>query len=221
MKVPERLRTGWRFVTVHLNFFRPISLKELDPKTDEGKTFDRDMDLVWEDIHSLGDEALAKVTSMWEKELDQEQGSISETRSRAAQLLSVTGVVAVLAGLGNATQNSVELVPTQGTAQILTLVLAAMTAYALLGTLWLTVQALAVRSWDRLDEKPTKQMTPRRVLELHAYQVYLVRHKLAVRLSRPVGYLRDAYGFFFVTVLLISIIIGVRIVATAIASAPA
>jgi hypothetical protein len=95
-----------------------------------------------------------------------------------------------------------------------------MTAYALLGTLWLTVQALAVRSWDRLDEKPTKQMTPRRALEAHAYQVYLVRHKLAVRLSRPVGYLRDAYGFFFVTVVLICIIIGVRIVATAIASAP-
>jgi hypothetical protein len=219
-QVPEQLRTGWRFVTVHLNFFRPIPLQELDPTTDEGKAFDRDMGLAWEDIHSLGDEALAKATPIWEKELDQEQASISETRSRAAQLLSVTGVVAVLAGLGNATQNSVELVPTQGTAQVLTLVLAAMTAYALLGTLWLTVQALAVRSWDRLDEKPTKQMTPRRALEAHAYQVYLVRHKLAVRLSRPVGYLRDAYGFFFVTVVLICIIIGVRIVATAIASAP-
>lgn len=216
--MPKGLRIGWRFVTVHLLFFRSVPLTKLDSKTEEGKAFDRQMALIYEDIHTLDDEALDKLTSIWEQELDQVLGSISETRSRAAQLLSVTGVIAVLASLGSATQNSIQLVPTEGTAQVLTLVLAAMTGYALLGTLWLTVQALAVRSWESLAEQPSKRMEYRRVREVHAHTIYVVRHKLAIRLSRPVGYLRDAYAFFFSTVVLIGIIIGVRIVATALAS---
>jgi hypothetical protein len=211
------LRPLLRLVVFHLIFFIPIPLPELKRGTKEAAELDEELQRANASIATLDDDSLEGLVSLLDEELRTVRSSISEARSRAAQLLGVTGVIAVLAGLGSTSQTSVQLVPTKGAAQVLTLVFAGLAGYALLGTLWLTVQTLAVRSWEELKAEPVAQATSRRIREAHASQALAVRRKLTIRLSRPVGYLRDAYWFFFLTVVLIGVIVGIRIAATAIA----
>jgi hypothetical protein len=152
----------------------------------------------------LGDTALLYLVSRLKDELVLVHTSISETRSRASQLLAVAGFVTVLATLGAS-------IPSRGVTRVVSYALAAVALYALVGTLWLTAQALAVMSWEEVEvEAPAPGITLRRLHEAHLSDLYRVRCSLSVRLTRPVGYLRDAYWYFLATVVAILALVVLR-----------
>ncbi len=195
----------WHFSVGHLFFFLPIRLPALESGTDAANELKAEFEECKKNIATLDDASLDLLNASLDDELKTVGVSISETRSRAAQLLAVTAFIAVLATLGASP-------PAKGVTQLLTLIFAGLAAYALLGTLWLTVQALAVRSWDEMTVKPIGRITARRMREEHAYNAYRVRRRLSIRRRRPVGYLRDAYWFFVGTVVLIVALVVVRVV---------
>jgi hypothetical protein len=65
---------------------------------------------------------------------------------------------------------------------VVTCVVVAAALYALVGTMWLTTQALAVREWNILQLVPSARLSERRIKEVDASQLYLVRRSNDIRL---------------------------------------
>jgi hypothetical protein len=200
MSVVAKLK---RFAVVHLAFWAPMKLPEFDPGTPENDKLRAEFSRVDNTVATLNDAGLAQIVTEFKDDLDANRSSITEMRGRAAQLLAATGFVAVLATLGTA------LPPKLG-GRIVTYVLVFMALYALIGTLWLTTQALRVRSWNNLDLVPIPHLSARRIQETYASELYRVRRCNGIRLSLPVGYLRDAYWYFFATVVFFVLLVIVR-----------
>lgn len=186
-------RNVWDFTTVHLAFWAPLHLPEFIPGTRASDKLAAEFAKVDGVLATLDDAGLAQIITEFKDDLDANRSSISEMRSRAAQLLAAAGFVAVLATLGTA-------LPPKPGGQIVTYVLVFLALYALIGTMWLTTQALAVRSWNSLDLVPIPHLSARRIKETYASELHRVRRCNGVRLQVPVGYLRDAYWYFFATV---------------------
>ena len=193
----------WDFARVHLAFWRPIALPELTPGTKRYTELQEELDDAAAAVRTLPDDALDEFITEDRAALTTCQTSVSETRSRAAQLLAVTGFITLLASLGTSPPGTAA-----GTALMVSVGLLAV--YALVGTMWLTVSAIAVRSWDELVPRAIADDTARAMRERYAADVHRVRRKTRIRLERPVGYLRDAYWFFFATVALLVVIVILR-----------
>jgi|HubBroStandDraft_4_1064222.scaffolds.fasta_scaffold141552_2 hypothetical protein len=193
----------WNFAMAHIFFWRKIPQPYFVDGTTQATALAAEFDALETTIGTLDNDALTQITTEFKDELDANGASVTEMRSRAAQLLTASGFVAVLATIGTA-------VPPKLAGQVLTYVLVAIALYALFGTMWLTTQALAVREWNVLQLKPTARLSARRMKEIYAHQLYQVRRSNAIRLRVPVGYLRDAYWFFFITVVLFVVLVIVR-----------
>jgi hypothetical protein len=178
-----------------LTFWAPMTLAEFDAKDNPTQELAKEFADLDSTLSSLHDDALAQIITEFKDDLDATSSSISEMRSRAAQLLTASGFVAVLATIGTA-------LPSKLAGVILTCLAVAAALYALVGTMWLTTQALAVRKWNILQLAPTADLSARRIREIYASKLYQVRRSNGIRLEVPVGYLRDAYWYFFATVIL-------------------
>lgn len=67
-----------------------------------------------------------------------------------------------------------------------------------------------MREWNDLKITPSAQLSAREMKEQYASQLYQVRRSNDIRLEIPVGYLRDAYWYFFLTVLLFLLDVIIR-----------
>jgi ABC-type multidrug transport system fused ATPase/permease subunit len=193
----------WKFAVAHLFFWLPIPLPELTPGTPEADQIAAEVEEVERTLETLDKDGMGQVVTEFKDDLDAVRSSITEMRSRSAQLLAATGFVAVLATLGTS-------LPPKLAGVVLTAVLVFLALYALVGTLWLTTQALRVRSWDQLDLVPGAHLPVLRIQQIYAKELYRVRRLLGIRLEVPVGYLRDAYWYFFATVVFFILLVIVR-----------
>src|SRR5580700_6735514 len=136
----------WNFAMAHIFFWRKIPQPYFVDGTTQATALAAEFDALETTIGTLDNDALTQITTEFKDELDANGASVTEMRSRAAQLLTASGFVAVLATIGTA-------VPPKLAGQVLTYVLVAIALYALFGTMWLTTQALAVREWNVLQLK--------------------------------------------------------------------
>jgi len=128
---------------------------------------------------------------------------VNDVRSRAGQLLAAAGFVAVLASIGSSIASNRARI-------FLTCVLMGLAIYGLLGTLWLTLQAVGVREWEPTMLEPVFDTRVREVKERHAGQLYRTCKRDALRLTIPAGYLMDAQWYFFGTIVLIVALVALR-----------
>jgi hypothetical protein len=190
-------------LTNFLKFGAPMKLPEFEKGTQESTDLGKEFTDLDSTLSTLHDDALAEITTEFKAELDTTSSSTSEMRSRAAQLLAASGFVAVLATIGTA-------LPPKLIGVIVMCVVVAAALYALIGTMWLTTQALAVREWNDLKIIPVAHLSAREMKEHYASQLYQVRRANDIRLEVPVGYLRDAYWYFFLTVILFLLDVIIR-----------
>ena len=186
-----------------LAFWAPMTLPEFKKGTQENTDLLKEFSDLGSTLATLHDDAIAEITTEFKAELDDISAATTEMRSRAAQLLTASGFVAVLATIGTA-------LPPQLAGVIVMSVVVAAALYALIGTMWLTTQALAVRQWNDLSVVPGDHASARHMKEHYASQLYQVRRSNDIRLEVPVGYLRDAYWYFFLTVLLFLLDVIIR-----------
>jgi hypothetical protein len=202
--VPRSWRSRvWEFVTLHLFFFLPVRLPELEPGTTDNETLETALASVEQEIALLDDEALDYTLSALKDELSRVIADIAGVRSRAGQLLASTGFIAVLGSIGSS-------LPSSRAVLIIAYVVAALAVYALIGTLYLASQAQRVRHWEETRMEPVTAGA-HHLKELDASKLYRTCRKLSIRLERPAGYLADAQWFFFATVVLIITLVLLRI----------
>jgi len=186
-----------------LTFWAPMTLPEFDEGTAPNQELTKEFANLDTTLGTLDDGGINQIITEFKDALDATSSSVKEMRSRAAQLLAASGFVAVLATIGTA-------LPPKLPGIVLTCLIVAAALYALVGTMWLTTQALAVREWNILRLAPTARLSERRIKEIYASQLYQVRRSNDIRLEVPVGYLRDAYWYFFATVILFVVDVIVR-----------
>ena len=164
-----------------------MSLPEFDDGTEPNQELTKEFADLDNTLGTLDDGGLNQIITEFKDNLDATSASVTEMRSRAAQLLAASGFVAVLATIGTA-------LPSKVLGIVVTCVVVAAALYALVGTMWLTTQALAVREWNILQLAPTARLSERRIKEVYASELYQVRRSNDIRLEVPVGYLRMRTG---------------------------
>ena len=179
----------------------------LKPDTQPGKTFEKQMGELREEIARLTPETVEFLAKVWRDELAGVSGDIDTTRARAGQLLAVAGFLSALGALGSAaTVASWE--------RWATLAAAVPLAFFFIGTLWLTYGAIKVSQWDllRLNPPPATvrgELAAARVE--YAWGLLSVATRLRLRLEVPAGYLKDAYKYFAITAGLLGVLMILRL----------
>jgi hypothetical protein len=185
----------WNFICDHLLFIWPVVVQELREGSPEYLRSEAELAAATTSLRRLSDDGLELMVGALKDELSRKLASLDNVRSRAGQLLAATGFVAVLASIGSS-------LPATKTLIVLTYVLMGLAVYGLLGTLWLSTQAVRVRRWELTILEPALATT-RELQERYAAQLYRTCKRDALRLEVPTRYLSDAQWYFFATIAVI------------------
>ena len=157
----------------------------------------------------MGPKTLDHLISAWRDENLARDADLNSSRSRAGQLLAITGVLGVLATLGAAP------LP-ENWASALVIVALVLFLFFYCGTVWLTYHAIKVIEWQVPFANPPVPGTQELQEARRQFAKDLLRAANAnkLRLSVPTGYLKDAFRFFAVTSITMAFIVVFRVFAT-------
>lgn len=178
---------------------------EFDPSTDKGKAWEARF---LEDVSPLVDMHQAALSDLLDAkilELGYFREDLNQTRQRAGQLLAVAGVLGVLASL-------LPAMPAPFGWIWLKIVILVIIGYFFLGTVWLTIGALRVGGWATLSTlaPPPGKHEQLELLRGRTREAFHVGRDNRLRMNGPVGYLKDGYYFFAITVAIIAVLLLVR-----------
>lgn len=198
-------RRVWSFVRFHVAFFIPVRLPELDPRSEAGKKFRQELKDAETSIIGLPDDVVAEVEVAWAAELGNINQTLDTTRIRASQLLTVTGLVTAIAGL-------ITHLPNAQPFHVLAIADLALLLYCIVATLWLTLQAIRVHEWNVVNTPiPDPKDDIAKMRRDAVVRCYRTLQKNSLRLECPVGYLKDAFVFFGLAVLLLIALVGFQL----------
>jgi len=161
--------------------------------------------------------ALATLRQAMERQYDEVKEDIVSVRSRAGSLLTGVGLVfatlALVSPVSGAFRSLAEHQKVAATifGVVLGVLLLAL-IYLSLGVLWLSLRAQQVGFWGQADMHPEE--AEKFELE-YVISLFVTHQDNVARLANPVGYLRQAQGYFLVLLLVLMTLIVVAVSAIA------